>query len=52
MFHANYLRAHLGPAPPLPPAPLLLGDLAAGECEVKDILDSCIGYSGPEYLVK
>ena len=45
MFHASYLRPHYGPAPPLPPAPLSLDDVAAGEYEVEDILDSHIGYS-------
>ena len=43
---------HVGPAPPLPPAPLPLDDVAAGEYEVEDILDSCIGHSTPEHIVK
>ena len=52
VFHVSYLRPHLGPAPPSPPAPLPLDDVAAGEYEVEDILDSRIGRSGTEYLVK
>ena len=52
VFHVSYLRPHLGPAPPLPPAPLPLDDVAAGEYEVEDILDSHLGHSGPEYLVE
>ena len=52
VFHVSYLRPHLGPALPLPPAPLPLDDVAAGECEVEDILDSLMGHSGPKYLVK
>ena len=52
VFHVSYLRPHLGPAPPLPPALLPLDDVATGEYEVEDILDSHLGHSGPEYLVK
>ena len=42
----------MGPVPPCPPLPLPLKDSAAGEFEVEDILDSHLGHSGPEYLVK
>ena len=35
-----------------PPSLLPLDDSAAGEFEVEDILDSRLGQSGPEYLVK
>ena len=42
----------MGPAPASPPPPLPLDDDAAGEYEVEDILDSRLGRSGPEYLVK
>ena len=42
----------MGPTPPLPWAPILLNDAAAGEYEVDDILDSRIGHSSPEFLVK
>ena len=52
VFHVSYLRPHWGPAPSLPPAPLPLDDLAAGEYEVENILDSCLGHSRPVYLVK
>ena len=36
----------------MPPAPLPLDDVAAGEYEVEDTLDSCLGHSVPEYLMK
>ena len=52
MFHVNYLWPHYGLAPPLPPAPVPHDDVAAGECEIKDILYSHMGYFEPEYLVK
>ena len=52
MFHVSCLWPHLGPAPPLPPAPLPLNDVVAGEYKVENILDSCKGHYGPEYLVK
>ena len=52
MFHVSYLWPHLGPAPPLPPAPLPLDGVASGEHEVEDILDLHIGPSRPGYLVK
>ena len=52
MFHVSYLWPHVGPAPPLPPAPLPLDDVAAGEYEFEDILESHIGHSSPEYLVE
>ena len=52
VFHVSYLWPHLGPAPPLPTAPLPLDDAVAGEYEVEDILDSCMGHSGPDCLVK
>ena len=52
IFHVSYLWPHLGPTPPLPPAPLPCDDVAAGEYEVEDILDSCIGHSCPDYLMK
>lgn len=52
VFHVSYLRPHVGPVPPQPPAPLPLDDAAAGEYEVEDILDSRLGRTGPEYLVK
>ena len=52
VFHVSYLRPHVGPVPPSPPAPLPLDDDAAGEYEVEDILDSRSCRSGPEYLVK
>ena len=52
MFHVSYLRPHLGPAPPLPPAPVPLDDVAAGEYEVEDILDSHLGHFKLDYLVK
>ena len=52
MFNVSYLQPHYGPVPPLLPAPLQLDDVAAGEYEVEDILDSRLVYFGPEYLVK
>ena len=52
VFHVSYLRPHIGPLPPCPPPPLPLDDEAAGEFEVEDILDSRLGRSGTEYLVK
>ena len=52
VFHVSYLWPHLGPTPPLPPAPLPLDDVAAREYEVEDILDSSLGHSRPEYLFK
>ena len=52
VFYVSYCQPHVGPDPPLPPAPLLLDDAAAGQYEVEDILDSYIGHSGPEYLFK
>ena len=52
VFHVCYLRPHVGLAPPLAPAPLLLDNAAAGEYEIEDILDSHISHSGSEYLVK
>ena len=52
VFHVNYLWPHVGPVPASPPAPLPLDDAAGGEYGVEDILDSRIGRSGPEYLVK
>ena len=52
MFHVSCLWPHLGPALPLPPVPLPLDDIAAGEYKVKDILGSRIGHFGPEYHVK
>ena len=51
VFHVSVLQPGLGPNPLSPAAPLPLDDVA-GECEVKDILDSGRGHSGPEYLVK
>ena len=52
VLYVGYLWPHQGPAPPLPPAPLPLDDVAAGEYKVEDILDFHLGLSGPEYLVK
>ena len=52
IFYVSYLQPHLGPAPPLPPAPLPLDDVAAGEYEVEGILNLCLGHSGSKYLVK
>ena len=52
VFYVSYLRPHIGPVPPYPPLPLPLDDEAAGEFEVEDILDSRLGHSGTEYLVK
>ena len=52
VFHISYFRPHLGPAPPLPPAPLPLDNVVAVEYEVEDILGSHLGHSRPEYLVK
>ena len=52
IFSISYLWPYLGPAPPLPPAPLPLDDLAAGEYEIEDILDSEIGHYRPDYLLK
>ena len=52
VFHTSYLYPHIGPVPPCPPLPLPLDDEAAGEFEVEDILDSHLGRSGTEYLVK
>ena len=52
VFHVSYLHPHVGPVPPCPPSPLQLDDNAAGEFEVKDILDSCLGCYGTEYLIK
>ena len=52
VFHISFLRPHLGAAPPLPSAPLLLYDVLAGEYEVKDLLDLCIGNFRPDYLAK
>ena len=43
---------HIGPVPTRPPSPLPLNDNAAGEFEVEDILDSCLGCYGTEYLIK
>ena len=52
MFNVSYLRPHVGPVPPLPPAPLPLDDPAAGEYEFEDISDSHLCYFRPKYLVK
>ena len=52
VFHVSYLWPHYGLAPPLPPAPLPLDDVVAGKYEVEDILDSCLGQSGPKHLVE
>ena len=52
MFYISYLQTHLGPAPPLPTAPLLFDHTAAGEYELEDILDSCIGHFETKYLIK
>ena len=43
---------YVGPVPAHPPSPLLLDDNAAGEFEVKGILDSHLGRYGTVYLVK
>ena len=51
-FHVSYLQPHLGPPPLLPPAPLLLDDVATGEYDVGDILDLHMGHFGPKYLLK
>ena len=51
IFHVSYLCHHVGPVPACPPSPLLLDANATGEFEVKDILDSCLGCYGTEYLV-
>ena len=52
VFYLNYLCPHLRPASPLPPALLPLEVGATGECKAEAILDSCIGYSGTESLIK
>ena len=52
MFHGSYLRPHYVTATPLAPAPLTLYDVASGEYDVQDILDSRLGHSRPEYLIK
>ena len=52
MSHVSCLWPHLGPALPLPPVALPLDDVAAGEYEFEDILDSRLSHSGPEYLMK
>ena len=52
IFYVSYLRPHVGPVPAHPPSPLPLDDNAAGEFEVKDILDSHLGHYGTEYPVK
>ena len=52
VFYISYIQPHLGPAPPLPPAPLPLDDATAGKYEVEDILNSYIVYYGPDYFVK
>ena len=52
VFYVSYLQPHLGPAPPLPTAPLLLDHTAAGEYELEDSLDSCIGHFETEHLIK
>ena len=52
VFHVSYLWPHLEPAPPLPPAPLLLKNAPAGKHEVGDILDSLKGYSRPQFNIK
>ena len=52
MFYVSCLPPHVGPAPPLPPVQLPLNDVAAGEYEVEDILDSYLGHSSFKYLVK
>ena len=52
IFHVSYLFSHVGPVPGRLPSPLPLDDNAAGECEVKDILDSRLGCYGTEYLIK
>ena len=44
VFHVSYLQPYLGPASPLPPAPLPLDDMASVEYKVKGILNSYIGY--------
>ena len=52
VLYVSYLWPHMGPAPPLPPAPLLLDDVAAGEYKAENILDLHMGYFGPEYHIK
>ena len=52
IFYISYLHPHVGPVPAHSPSPLPLDDNAAGEFELKDILDSCLGCYGIEYLVK
>ena len=52
VFYVSYLWLNVGPTLSLPLAPLPLDNVAAGKYEVKDILDSCICHSSPEYLVK
>ena len=51
VFYVSYLHPHVEPVPPCPPSPLPLDDNAAGEFEVKDILDSHLGHYGTEYLI-
>ena len=52
VFHVSYLRPHIRTVPTHPPSPLPLNENAAGEFEVEDILDSCLGHSVTEYIVK
>ena len=52
IFYVGYLHPHVGPVPPCTPPPLTFDDEAAGEFEVEDILNSHLGRSGTEYLVK
>ena len=52
IFHVSYLCPHVGPVHPCPLLTHPLDNEASGEFEVEDILDSLLGCSGTEYLVK
>ena len=52
IFYVSHLHLYIVPVSPCPLPPLPLNDEAAGEFKVEDILDSHLGRSGTEYLVK
>ena len=52
IFYVSFFHPHVGPVPTHPPSPFPLDDNAAGEFDVKDILNSHLCCSGIEDLVK